>query len=334
MNEQAAGEHAALPPGLSADDLSIEPARPHDYPFDHDHADHHQFDHDHAHHHAEEVVPSWEGFVEGWNSGLYRDAVLGGALAAAALGLLGVFIVLRRAVFTAATVGQAAGLGVVLTLYAAIHLELEAPPLLGALSVAVLFTWMLTRRRHSARVPADAVLGLGFVLASSAALVLGQSIQQEAHEVSSILFGSAVVIRTRDLITLAGMLVLVLGVIGSCWRGLAFAGFDEDGARVQGLPVRPLNAVFWGVVAISIAISASVLGALPVFAFSVLPPIAALLLVRRLQTALLLATALGAASAVLGYLLAYFGSFPVGASQALLSTLVLVFAALLERVRR
>jgi hypothetical protein len=45
-----------------------------------------------------------------------------------------------RAVFAAATVGQAAGLGVVVAFYLAIHWGLELPPIVGALAFSALAT--------------------------------------------------------------------------------------------------------------------------------------------------------------------------------------------------
>jgi len=126
-------------------------------------------------------------------------------LAASALALVGVFIVLRRAVFAAATVGQAAGLGVVLAFYSAIHLGVEVPPLAGALALAGISTVVLACCQGT-RLSGEAVLGLVFLVASAAAIALGDRITQEAHEVSAILFGSAVVVAPNDVGLLAGLL--------------------------------------------------------------------------------------------------------------------------------
>ena len=79
----------------------------------------------------------------------------------------------------------------------------------------------------------------------------------------------------RDVVLLGVLCVLVLLAVLATWRGLAFTGFDPEGASVQDLPVRWLSWGFWLVVALAIAICTRVLGALPVFAFSVLPPLAA-----------------------------------------------------------
>jgi zinc transport system permease protein len=344
----------ALPEGLSADDLTLsdgqhsrsrghvddahaqqsgENAGPGHASFDHSHSEHHPADHPHEAHHAAELEPSVEGFVEGWELGLYRDAVVGGALAASALALLGVFIVLRRAVFAAATVGQAAGLGVVVAFYLAIHWGLNLPPIVGALAFAALATSAVGSLGTLKRLPRDAGLGLAFLLASASAIALGDRITQEAHEVSSILFGTAVVVSTSDVWLLAGLAVLVVLSVLATWRGLAFAGFDPDGARVQQLPVRRLELGFWLLVALTIAVCTRVLGALPVFAFSVLPPLAAIACTRRLGATLVCSSLLGALCAATGYAAAYFLALPVGALQTLGCGLVLLPALLVARLR-
>ena len=61
-------------------------------------------------------------FFEAWE--LFREAALTGLVAGALLGVLGVYVVLRRLVFLTAAVSQAAGLGVVSAFYAQLHFGL------------------------------------------------------------------------------------------------------------------------------------------------------------------------------------------------------------------
>lgn len=342
---------STLPDGLSPDDLvlsnpksasvplpSASGARePSERGFDHHHAEHHPEDHPHDLHHTGELEggelePSIAGFVEGWQLGLYRDAVIGGGLAAFALALVGVFIVLRRAVFVAATVGQAAGLGVVVAFYASIHWQAGLPPTVGALAFAALATSVVGRLRAVRGLSRDAGLGLVFLVMSAAAIALGDRITQEAHEVSSILFGSAVVVSSSDVLVLGALALVVLLAVLATWRGLAFVGFDPEGAQVQDLPVRWLNLGFWLVVAITIALCTRVLGALPVFAFSVLPPLAAIMCTRSLKATLVCSCLLGAVCAAVGYVAAYFLALPVGALQTLCCAAALVPALALARL--
>ena len=66
------------------------------------------------------------------------------------------------------------------------------------------------------------------------------------------------------------------------------------GARVQGMPVRALNVFLFLSVGLSVALCTRALGALPVFAFSVLPAMTALALTARIGLVFVLGALIGA----------------------------------------
>ena len=98
----------------------------------------------HAQSHAHEEQPTFHDFVSSW--ALYRDPVICGVVAGAVLGVLGVFVVLRRAVFVTAAVSQSAALGVALAFWLGIYLGVTPPPVLCALLLALLATAALAFR--------------------------------------------------------------------------------------------------------------------------------------------------------------------------------------------
>lgn len=283
---------------------------------------------------ASESQPSWSEFQEGWHLGIYRDPVLCGVMAGAVLGLLGVFVVLRRAVFVTAAVSQAAGLGVALAFLLEITLQKHVSPVLGALVASLCVTALLTLRMERLRLPRETLIGLVYLAASAGAVLVGDRIAQESHDIAGILFGTAVLVRPEDFALVLGTGLLTLVVTIVCYRGLLFAGFDPEGARVHGLPVRALDLLLWVLVALEVSVTTRAIGALPVFAFAVLPAMAALALSERVQRALVLAALLGGAAGGLGYLFAFFYEFPVGASQALLATAFLLASLPVARLVR
>jgi zinc transport system permease protein len=329
----------ALPAGLSPDDLLLVPATsssappgdPSSSPTADDRATH---DAIRAHELKEQAGPSWADFAQGWHRGIYQDPVLCGGLAGLVLGFLGVFIVLRRAVFVTAAASQAAGLGVALAFYLAIHHSVEVPPVLAALLLAVLATLSLALPVHKLGLPRETALGVCFIGASALAVLVGDRISQEAHEVAGILLGTAVLVRRGDLWAVAVVGAVITVVVAGSYRGLVFAGFDPEGARVQKLPVRGLNLLFWALLAIEVSVATRALGALPVFAFAVIPATAALPLARRLPHALVGAALVGGVSGALGYLFAFFFQFPVGASQAAVAIAIWLGTLPLATLRR
>jgi zinc transport system permease protein len=278
--------------------------------------------------------PSFHDFLDAWE--LFRDPVYAGTIAGATLGILGVYIVLRRMVFVSAALSQAAGLGVAFAFYA--QIALGATGLFGdpiAVSLAFsLGTRLLFARRGSERlVTRESLLGFVYLIGSAGTLVLGTKIRQEAHDIQSILFGSAVLVTPEDVHKLEaiGVVVFALQIVGG--RGFRLASFDPDGARIRGLPVRALDAILFGSIAVAVSVATHVLGALPVFAFSVLPALAAILLARNVRDALVLAAVLGAISGAAGYVVAFLYTWPVGASQALVAAVMTALAGLVGAVR-
>jgi zinc transport system permease protein len=286
-------------------------------------------DAEHAAHMTERVT--WADFSAGWE--VFRDPLLCGLVAGAVLGFLGVFVVLRRLVFVSAGVTQSAGLGVALAFYLEIHLGIHLDPLFGAAALALLATLAVSIDARTVRLPRESLLGLVFALSGGAAVLLGDRISQEAHDIQAILFGSAVVVSQFNLamVLVAGGAIMAFHL---WWlHGLVFASFDPEAAMVQGLPVRLLNRTLFVAVGVMVGVSARALGSLPVFAFSVLPAAAALLTGMRLPWVFALATLMGAVSAVAGYLMAFFYRFPVGASQTVVASGFVVLAVFASAIR-
>ena len=267
-------------------------------------------------------APTWAEFMTGWELGIYRDPILCGIAAGALLGYLGVFIVLRRMVFVTAAVSQAAGLGVVLAFYGSIHLGIEVHPVLGAIFLSLAATVVFVVKPEKIRLSREALLGLCYLGCWSGAVLFGDRISQEAHDIAAILFGTAVLVRPLDLILVVTVAALVLTGQVFGFRGFSFAAFDPEGARVQGLPVGRLDFTGWLMVAVAVAVCTRALGVLPVFAFAVLPAMSALLIADQLKRVLALAAVLGGVAGGAGYLFAFFLSFPVGASQAMVAFLI------------
>ncbi|EPX55397.1 Zinc ABC transporter, inner membrane permease protein ZnuB [Cystobacter fuscus DSM 2262] len=267
---------------------------------------------------------SWAQFWDAYE--LFRDPMLCALIAGSVLGFLGVYVVLRRMVFVSAAVTQSAGLGVALAFYVEIHLGLHVDPTVGAVALALVATMLLMMDPARLRLTRESLLGLAYAFTGGAAILVGDRISQEAHDIQGILFGTAVLVERPQLLAVAWAGALILFIHLWWFRGLTFASFDRIGAHVQGLPVRMLDAVLMISIGLMVGVSARALGALPVFAFSILSALAALMLDLRLPWTFLLSTLAGAISGLGGYLFAYFYNFPVGGSQTVLATAIVALA--------
>ncbi|HEY5088711.1 MAG TPA: metal ABC transporter permease, partial [Polyangia bacterium] len=261
---------------------------------------------------------SWQ---ELWaNIAIFKDAIWAAGLAGALLGFIGVHVVLRRMVFASSAIAQAAALGVALSFWvpalidpighAAGHAAgpaahvLPSPlfePVLWAIAASLLATLVFIANPVRLHLTRESLLGFVFLVSGAGAVIIGDKITQEAHDLAAILFGSAVVVQTIDLYLVTGATALLLGGHLLLWRALIFVGYDPMGARVQGMPVRALNGFLFVSVGLAVALCTRALGALPVFAFSVLPAMTALAFTSRIGWVFVLATIVGAFSGVAGY---------------------------------
>jgi zinc transport system permease protein len=273
-------------------------------------------------------------FLESWE--LFCQPALAGALAGALLGFLGVYVVLRRMVFVSAALSQAAGLGVTVAFYTQIHLGLStalASPVLFATLATLLAALLVFADKSALGQRRESLLGFAYLVGGAGALAVSTRIVQEAHDIQSILFGSAVAILPESF-TLLLVTVVALGALHLWWlRGFLQASFDRDGAKVRGVPVRFLEVLLLASLAVAISICTRVLGALPVFAFSVLPAMAAVRLCVNVPRALGVAAVLGAAAGFVGYVAAFLWELPVGAAQTLTAASFVLVAEAVRRVR-
>jgi zinc/manganese transport system permease protein len=132
------------------------------------------------------------------------------------------------------------------------------------------------------------------------------------NSVTALLFGTFLGISDRQVLTLAGVALVGLGVLAFIARPLFFATVDPDVARARGVPVRLLSTVFLVLLGCAAAEVSQITGALLVFALLVMPAAAAQQLTARPALSFALTIIFALAITWLGLAVAYFSIYPVG----------------------
>lgn len=272
-------------------------------------------------------VSFWEA------SFLWRDPMIAAVLAAALCSLAGVYVVLKRSAFVGAAVSQASSLGVVVALLAPHVVGVELPPLLAGILVGAVSAGLFTLSPKRERVGMESTIALAYVVAGAASLLLGTFLTHEYEQVHALLFGEVVAAPPEELVALAACL-LVFGVLHGLWGPrLLFAAYDSDTARAMGLPVRRLNGALYFSIGLAIAVATRAIGALPVFALTVIPAAGGLLLFDRLRWVFAWSVAVAIASACVGFYLSFVWNLPTGAAIVGVAALGLLPGALRNWLR-
>jgi len=185
------------------------------------------------------------------------------------------------------------------------------------------------------KVSREWLLGAVFVGASAATLLLGGFIRQELHDVSDVLFGNAIMIERSQMVEAVAISALILALHLALAPPFLVHAFDPTAARAHGVPVRALDALLFLSMGIVVATGTRIVGALPIFAFSIFPAMGALTLVRRPRLLVGLAALLGGLAALVGYWASFVLSLPTGATMATAALLLFAVAGTLSygRVR-
>jgi ABC-type Zn uptake system ZnuABC Zn-binding protein ZnuA/ABC-type Mn2+/Zn2+ transport system permease subunit len=239
-------------------------------------------------------------------------------------GLIGTWIVLRGLAFYAHAVGTAAFPGLV------IADGLGFPALAGAFAAALVFAVvveLLSRQRPGEY---GSFTALALVGALALGVVLASDVFHSGAHVETLLFGSLLLVGTRELAIAAAASVLVLlatVVVGRRWLA---AGFDPVSARALGARRAATEALLLLLVSFMVVSSLAALGALLVAALVVVPAATARLWTETLRGWQVASVALAAVEGVVGLWLSVELNVPPGAAIAVLAGSVFVLAALLR----
>ena len=142
-------------------------------------------------------------------------------------------------------------------------------------------------------------------------------------DVESILFGDLMQVRAEDLALLGGFVVGMIALLLAFGRELVATAFDDEHARLQGLPVGRLSFLLLLVVALAVVALLSLVGVVLAIALLAIPPLVALRLFRSLPAIVAGGCAVGLLLTVGGLALAARLATPAGPTIILLGGLVL-----------
>ncbi|WP_373044529.1 metal ABC transporter permease [Vulgatibacter sp.] len=263
-------------------------------------------------------VSFWEA------SFLWRDPLLAAGLSALLCAFVGVYVVLKRSAFVSAAVSQSAGLGVVVALLLPHLFDWHPSALLVGIVAGTLSAGLFGLSRRGGRVGVESAIALAYVVAGAASLLLGTFLTHEYEAVHGILFGDAVAAPPEELWALGLTTVAVAALHLAFVRQFLFVSFDPETAAAMGMKVARYNVALYFSAGLAISVATRAVGALPVFALTVIPAAGGLLLSDRLGRVIgfALATALGAT--LLGYYFSFIWSLPTGATIVATTALALV----------
>lgn len=232
----------------------------------------------------------------------------------------GLHVLKRNVIFVDLALAQVAALGAT-----AAFLLGHAPQSLAAHGYALAATLvaaalLASSRAWSSRIPQEALIGVLYVVAAAAALLLVDRAPQGAEHIRQILTGNILTVGGDELTGAVALYAAVAIVYPPVARRLAPGSWESEFA-------------FYAAFGLVVTSSVSLAGVLLVFAFLIIPAAIGVLHAATFRGQLAIAWAAGAASAAVGLAVSYAGDFSTGATLVCTYGAALAIAGIVHGLR-
>lgn len=253
-----------------------------------------------------------------------RNAFAVSVLIAVLCPCIGIFLVLRRYSMIGDTLAHSSLAGI------AIGLLCGGNPIIGAFLFTSVCGALIEFLRNYFKKYTDLILSIVLSLSVGTAITIMSSGKLHA-DINSIMFGSILTVSAADLYTVLFLSIVSVLTLIFLYNQLLFISFDEDAAKVAGVPVRLINYVFSILVAAAISVSIRIVGVLVLSSMIALPVATALQLGKGFRTTLFASVAFSVTDILLGLFASYYLNCAPGGFSALVSVFVLLLVILIKK---
>lgn len=236
-----------------------------------------------------------------------QRAIISGIAIAILCSVVGLFLVLRRYSLFGDAVAHSSFGGIALGLMAGIY------PLWTAYAVSLGSALVITRIRNRFKISGDASVAVLLSSGIAVGLVLISLSGGFTIDIFSFLFGSILLVSTQDTILILSLTGIILVVILLLYRQLVYSTFNEEQAKVSGIPVEKINYLIVFLAGITVVTSIQLVGILLISALFVIPNVTAIMYGKGFKQTILLSICFAVFSVVVGIVISYvFDITPAG----------------------
>jgi len=255
-------------------------------------------------------------------------ALIVGSIIAVTMGFLSSFIVVRHLSFAGVGIAHIAFGGV------ALGVLLGVNPYITAIIFAVFGAIIIGFLSKKGSLNEDSSIGIIFSTAMALGVIFLGLKKDYNVDVMGYLFGNILSINNQDLYIslLSGTVILLFMII--FFKRMVFAAYDEEVAKINGVPVQFLFYSFLILVSIEIVISIKMLGIILVSAILVIPGATAFLITYDFKLLTLFSVIIGILGIFFGLYFSYLLNLSSGASIVVVDAAIFLFFLITYPKRR
>ena len=246
---------------------------------------------------------------------------------------LGLHVIAREVIFVDLSLAQIAAMGTVTAMLMGFGGDSPAKYFF-ALAFIALGAWLfaLTRTSAHGRVPQEAIIGIVYVVATAATLLLADKAPQGAEAIKEILVGSIIWVTWPVILRKSAIYAVLMALHWAFRRRFVTISFNPQEAVKAGWTIRWWDFWFYVSFGIAVTLSVPVAGVLLVFTMLVVPATVAFLFTRDIRRLVTISWGTGVLASFLGLWLSYVGDLPTGPLIICMYGALLAVAGVLRRL--
>lgn len=247
-----------------------------------------------------------------------QTAFIAALLASIASGVIGSYVVIKRTVFITGSIAHSVlgGMGFFLWLNKTYHIE-WLDPLYGAFLASILSAWLIGWIHLKFKQRKDAVIASVWSSGMAIGVIFISLTPGYTSDLMNFLFGNILWISKWDLWMLGVLDVIILLTVGFYYNRFLLICFDEEQAKLNGLPTTSLYFLLLTLIALSVVLLIQIIGIILVLALLSLPPMIAGFFTKRLISMMIVSILLTIFFSTVGLFVSFELNWPIGATIAL-----------------
>jgi zinc/manganese transport system permease protein len=219
---------------------------------------------------------------------------------------LGLHVLARGVIFVDLSLAQVAAFGATVAILLGFEHHSAGSYFISLASTFCAAALFALARRHEAKFPQEAIIGITYALASAAVVLVVDHMAHGAEHIKDVLVGELLWVTWPDVAKTA-LIYSVVSAIHYVFRHQLIAASFSHGKGGA------WDFLFYALFGVVITSSVSVAGVLQVFAYLIVPAVLSTLFYQSIRARLLFGWGLGLVLSFTGMALSYFWDLPAGA---------------------
>jgi zinc/manganese transport system permease protein len=248
---------------------------------------------------------------------------------------LGLHVVRREVIFVDLALAQVATMGTCIALIMGFGFN-DVPTFFISLGVtfvaAALFSWSRNVERHE--VPQEAIIGITFVVAAAAVILLLSRVAGGKEELEHLLTGDILNVTREDVLKRAGTFALLAAFYGFFHKKFALVSGEMREAVAAGINVHLWDFFFYAAFALVVVNFVRLAGVLLTFAYLIVPAVCAVMLASTWKARLIIGWCIAAIASLGGLYASYKLDLPTGAAIVVACGIMLAIVTVYASLRK